>query len=245
MVTEPLTRFQRAVDGNQNRNMCTFTAVETKDIYHTIEGESFGEFKDRGSKFLAYAFPAEDKAGIEQALGQVRKLHPKARHHCYGYRLGLDKNNFRANDDGEPSGTAGRPILGQIDSAGLTNTIVIVVRYFGGTLLGASGLINAYKKSAAEALSQATVVERIVEEKYTLHFDYSHMSKVMNAISKPPFRMMEQRFTETAELDIAIRRTLVDDALVQLKAQVAEVYLEEVPDLKEIPGFKIAHVGTI
>ena len=180
--------------------MCTFTAVETKDTYKTIAKDSFGEFKDRGSKFLAYAFPAEDKTEVESALAQVRKLHPKARHHCYAYRLGLDKNNFRANDDGEPSGTAGRPILGQIDSAGLTNTIVIVVRYFGGTLLGASGLINAYKKSTAEALGQAQVVEKIVEEKFTLYFDYAHMSKVMNAISKPPFRIVEQRFTETAEL---------------------------------------------
>lgn len=225
--------------------MCTFTPVETKDTYKTIAKDSFGEFKDRGSKFLAYAFPAEDKTELESALAQVRKLHPKARHHCYAYRLGLDKNNFRANDDGEPSGTAGRPILGQIDSAGLTNTIVIVVRYFGGTLLGASGLINAYKKSTAEALGQAQVVEKIVEEKFTLYFDYAHMSKVMNAISKPPFRIVEQRFTETAELDIALRKTLVDDALVQLKAQVAEVYLEEVADLKEIPGFKIEHRGTI
>ena len=225
--------------------MCTFTAVEMKDTYNTIAAESYGEFKDRGSKFLAYAFPVEDKAGIEDALQQVRKIHLKARHHCYAYRLGLDKNNYRANDDGEPSGTAGRPILGQIDSAGLTNTIVIVVRYFGGTLLGASGLINAYKKSAAEALEQAEIIEKIVEEKYTLYFDYGHMSKVMNAVSKDPFRIVEQRFTETAELDVALRRTQVDEAITQLKAQVAEVYLEEVPELEEIAGFKIEHRGTI
>ena len=219
--------------------------MEITDTYQTLAAPSEGEFKDRGSKFLAYAYSVENKQEIEAAQTEVRKLHPKARHHCYAYRLGLDKNNFRANDDGEPSGTAGRPILGQIDSAGITNTIIIVVRYFGGTLLGATGLINAYRKSAAEALATATVVERIVEEKYTLHFDYSHMSKVMNAISQPPFRMLEQRFTETAELDIAIRRTLVDDALVQLKAQVAEVYLEEVAELEEIEGFKIEHGGTV
>lgn len=219
--------------------------MKNKDTYHTIAKDSFGEFKDRGSKFLAYAYPAEDKTAVEEALAQVRKLHPKARHHCYAYRLGLDKNNFRANDDGEPSGTAGRPILGQIDSAGLTNTIVIVVRYFGGTLLGASGLINAYKKSTAEALSQAEVIEKIVEEKYTIFFDYGHMSKVMNAVSKPPFRIVEQRFTETAELDVALRRTLVEEAIIQLKAQVAEVYLEEVADLEEIAGFKIEHQGTL
>ena len=219
--------------------------MQEKDTYHTIAAESFGEFKDRGSKFLAYAFPVESKPEIEEAQEKVRKMHPKARHHCYAYRLGLDGNNFRANDDGEPSGTAGRPILGQLDSAGVTNTLVIVVRYFGGTLLGASGLINAYKNSAAEALSAAAIIEKIVEEKYTLSFDYAHMSKVMNAVSKEPFRIVEQRFTESAELDIALRRTLVDDALTQLKAQVAEVYLEEVAGLEEIPGFQITHCGTI
>lgn len=219
--------------------------MQEKDTYHTIAAESFGEFKDRGSKFLAYAFPVESKPEIEEAQEKVRKMHPKARHHCYAYRLGLDGNNFRANDDGEPSGTAGRPILGQLDSAGVTNTLVIVVRYFGGTLLGASGLINAYKNSAAEALAAAAIIEKIVEEKYTLSFDYAHMSKVMNAVSKEPFRIVEQRFTESAELDIALRRTLVDDALTQLKAQVAEVYLEEVPELEEIPGFQITHCGTL
>ncbi|MEL6658210.1 MAG: YigZ family protein [Bacteroidota bacterium] len=219
--------------------------MEIRDTYQTLAGPSEGEFKDRGSKFLAYAYPVESKADIEAAQTTVRKLHPKARHHCYAYRLGLDKNNFRTNDDGEPSGTAGRPILGQLDSAGVTNVIVIVVRYFGGTLLGASGLINAYRKSAAEALAAGSIVEKIVEEKYTLYFDYSHMSKIMNVISKPPFRMLERRFAETAELDVAIRRTLTDDALLQLKAQVAEVYLEEVPELETIEGFEIKHSGTL
>lgn len=219
--------------------------MELIDTYQTLAKESFGEFKDRGSKFLAYAFPVEDKAAITGAMEQVRKAHPKARHHCYAYRLGLDRNNYRANDDGEPSGTAGRPILGQIDSAGLTNVLIIVVRYFGGTLLGASGLINAYKKSAADALVNGQAVEKIVEEKYTLYFDYGHMSKVMNAVSKPPFRILEQRFTESAELDITLRRTLADDALTRLKAQVAEVYLEEVADLEEIAGFKIEHQGKL
>lgn len=219
--------------------------VETKDTFQTLAAPSEGEFKDRGSKFLAYAFPVESKEEIEAAQTQIRKAHPKARHHCYAYRLGLDKNNFRANDDGEPSGTAGRPILGQLDSFGVTNTIVIVVRYFGGTLLGASGLINAYRKSAAEALANGSIVEKIVEEKYTLHFDYGHMSKVMNAVSKPPFRILEQRFTETAELDVALRRTMVDEALEQLKAQVAGVYLEEVATLEKIEGFEIEHIGTL
>lgn len=219
-------------------------AVEHTDTYQTIEGPSFGEFKDRGSKFLAYAFPVEDTDQVQAALLEVRKEHSKARHHCYGYRLGLDQYNYRANDDGEPSGTAGRPILGQIDSAELTNTLVVVVRYFGGTLLGASGLINAYKKSASEALANSVKVEKLVEDIYTLRFDYAHMSKVMNAVSKPPFQVIEQRFTITAELDVSVRQSLAEEALKQLKAQVAEVYLEQVDDLEEIEGFELEYAYT-
>ncbi len=218
--------------------------MEHTDTYQTLEGPSFGEFKDRGSKFLAYAFPVEDADQVQAALLEVRKEHPKARHYCYGYRLGLDQYNYRANDDGEPSGTAGRPILAQIDSAGLTYTLVVVVRYFGGTLLGASGLINAYKKSAAEALEAGEKIEKTVEDVYTLRFDYAHLSKVMNAVSNPPFQVVEQRFTITAELDVAVRQSLVEDALKQLKAQVAEVYLEEVDGLEEIEGFDLEHAYT-
>lgn len=211
----------------------------TTDTYQTIARPAEGEFKDRGSKFLAYAFPVTTTEEVQDCLLEVRKLHPKARHHCYAYRLGRDQYNFRANDDGEPSGTAGRPILGQIDSAGVTNTLVVVVRYFGGTLLGASGLINAYKKSTAEALAAAEVTEQIVVDVYTLLFNYEHMSNVMNVVSNPPFEIIEQRFTESAELDVAIRQSLVDDALAQLKARVADVYLEEVAALEEIDGFEL------
>ena len=211
--------------------------MEMKDSYQTIAGRSQGEFRDRGSKFLAYAFPVYSVEECQEALNVVRAEHPKARHHCYAYRLGMDLNNFRANDDGEPSGTAGRPILGRIDSANLTNTIVIVVRYFGGTLLGASGLINAYKTSAEAALETAEKITRIVEDVFTLQFDYAHMSKVMNAISKLPMEVVEQRFDTTAELDVAIRQSEVEQTIRQLKAKVAEVYLEEVDELEEIPGF--------
>lgn len=218
--------------------------MDNKDTYQTLAAPAYGEFKDRGSKFLAYAFSVNDTEEIEAALLEVRKEHPKARHHCYAYRLGMDQYNYRANDDGEPSGTAGRPILGQIDSAGLTNVLVVVVRYFGGTLLGASGLINAYKKSTAVALQEGTVLEKTVEEVYTLRFDYAHMSKVMNAVSKPPFQVVEQRFSTTAELDVAVRQSLQEEALRQLKAQVAEVYLEEVEALEEIEGFELEHVYT-
>jgi uncharacterized YigZ family protein len=226
-------------------NFSNFVEVEKqKDTYQSLTAPSFGEFKDRGSKFLAYAFPVADTDEIQAAQAEVRKAHAKARHHCYAYRLGMDQYNYRANDDGEPSGTAGRPILGQIDSAGLTNTLVIVVRYFGGTLLGASGLINAYKKSTTLALAAGEIVEKIVEEVYTIYFDYAHMSNVMNAVSKPPFSVIAQRFTTTAELEVAVRQSEAEAALRQLKAQVAEVYLEEVEELESIEGFRLEHAYT-
>ncbi|MEM1217069.1 MAG: YigZ family protein [Bacteroidota bacterium] len=209
------------------------------DTFQTLAGPAEGFFKDRGSKFYAYAYSVASTTEVQARQEEVRKLHPKARHHCYAYRLGLDQYNFRANDDGEPSGTAGKPILGQIDSFGLTNTFIVVVRYFGGTLLGASGLINAYRKSAADALQRAVLKTVIVEDHFTLQFDYQHLSKVMNTVSKPPFRIVEQRFELTAELDIAIQRSLVTEALDRLKAAVADVYLEEVKDLERIDGFAI------
>ncbi|MDV7398872.1 YigZ family protein, partial [Arthrospira platensis SPKY1] len=134
--------------------------------YKTLASSSTGEFKDRGSKFIAYAYPVADEEEAMEKVAELRKEHFKARHHCFAWRFGVDGLRFRANDDGEPSGTAGRPILGQIDSFELTNVVVIVVRYFGGTLLGASGLIQAYRESAAEALRQATIEERILQAIY-------------------------------------------------------------------------------
>ena len=127
----------------------------TPDFYNTIEKPATAEFKDRGSKFLAYVYPVQLIEEFKIRLADLKKEHPKAVHHCFAYRLGTDKNNFRVSDDGEPSGTAGRPILGQIDSKELTNVVIIVVRYFGGTLLGVPGLINAYKTSASMVLQTA------------------------------------------------------------------------------------------
>src|SRR3982751_2639344 len=134
--------------------------MSEKDFYNTITQSSTAEFKDRGSKFIAYAFPVGTADDFKKQLQLLKKEHPKAAHHCFAYRIGSDGNNFRISDDGEPSGTAGRPILGQIDSKGLTNVLVIVVRYFGGTLLGVPGLIKAYKTATAIALQQTLVVQR-------------------------------------------------------------------------------------
>jgi uncharacterized YigZ family protein len=215
-----------------------------KDTYQTISGMASGEFRDRGSKFIAYAYPAYNEEEWKAALEEVRKLHPKARHHCYAYRLGLDQNNFRANDDGEPSGTAGRPILDQIDSFGLTYVIVIVIRYFGGTLLGTSGLINAYRESTAAALQEANIIECTVEEIYRLSFDYSLMGNVMSSIEHLQLNMIGQNFDTSATVDLAIRRSEVAPTLLRLKAAIGNLYLEEVNEETEVEGLGIEWVET-
>lgn len=214
------------------------------DIYQMIAEEAYGEFKDRGSKFQAYAYPVFTEKDWQDCLLEVKKMHPKARHHCYAYRLGMGKINYRANDDGEPSGTAGRPILGQIDSFGLTNTFIVVVRYFGGTLLGASGLINAYKTAAAAALQKADIVEKTIEDVYCFTFDYALMSKVMNAIKKEDLEMVKQDFQEIGKVDVAIRKSEVETTLERMKAVIAEVHLEEVAQLETIEGLNIDFLYT-
>jgi uncharacterized YigZ family protein len=215
-----------------------------KDTYLRISGMASGEFRDRGSKFIAYAYPAYTEKEWKAALEEVRKLHPKARHHCYAYRLGLDQNNFRANDDGEPSGTAGRPILGQIDSFGLTYVIVIVIRYFGGTLLGTSGLINAYRESTAAALQEANIIERTVEEIYRLSFDYGLMGNVMSSIEHLQLNMIGQNFDTSATVDLAIRRSEAAPTLLRLKAAIGNLYLEEVDEETEVEGLGIEWLET-
>jgi len=130
------------------------------EFYYTIERTTTAEFKDRGSKFIAFTFPLQTVDDFKKSLELIKKEHPKATHHCFAYRIGLDNNTYRVSDDGEPSGTAGKPILGQIDSKKLTNILVVVVRYFGGTLLGVPGLINAYKSAASLALQVTPVVQK-------------------------------------------------------------------------------------
>jgi uncharacterized YigZ family protein len=158
--------------------------MQQKEFYNTIGQPTVAEFKDRGSRFLAYAFPIKETEDFKTNLQQLKKDHPKAVHHCFAYRIGLDGNNFRVSDDGEPSGTAGKPILGQIDSKELTNTLVVVVRYFGGTLLGVPGLINAYKSATSMALQLTPVIAKAVEVNYMLQFDYTRMNDIMILVKK-------------------------------------------------------------
>jgi uncharacterized YigZ family protein len=159
-----------------------FKFMASPDTYRTIKSVSRGLFKEKGSKFISIAFPVRNEDEIKKLLDETRKEYHDARHHCYAYTLGKDGSDWRANDDGEPSGTGGKPILGQIKSFRVTNVLIIVPRYFGGTLLGTSGLINAYKTAAESALSNAEIIDHIIKQKCDLTFPYQAMNEVMKII---------------------------------------------------------------
>lgn len=180
-----------------------------EDTYKTIEGPSEGLFKDKGSKFIAYAYPLRSEEDYKTFLGEVKALHPKARHHCWAYRLTPDRTVFRANDDGEPSGSAGRPILNVLLSMDVTNVFVVVVRYFGGTLLGVPGLINAYKTATKEALDAATIIERTVNDIYEVAFDYLLMNDVMRVVKEENLQVLNQTFDNQCKLEFELRQNQV------------------------------------
>lgn len=180
------------------------------DTYKTIAAPSEGIFKDRGSKFIAYAFPVTNEEAVKNHLAELRKEHFSARHHCYAFRLGPDKQHFRANDDGEPSGTAGKPILGQIQSNDLTNVLIVVVRYFGGTLLGVSGLIAAYRGAAADAIAKASIIEKQVKEVYELNFPYDAMNSVMKILKDENLEQWSQDFQLACTLRFSVRKNDAD-----------------------------------
>jgi len=186
--------------------------------YYTIEQPSMAEFKDRGSKFFAFAYPAKDIDSCKKILAQLKKEHGKAVHHCLAYRLGVDGSTFRVSDDGEPAGSAGRPILGQIDSKGLTNVLVVVVRYFGGTLLGIPGLINAYKTSTALALQLSPIIKKPIEIAYELNFDYHQMNEVMLLVKQYNCSVVEQTAQLFIQLQIGIPKNRLDEVLEKLGA---------------------------
>lgn len=189
----------------------------TADFFLTIQQPSIAEFKDRGSRFIAYSFPIESTEDFKQNLLQLKKEHPKAVHHCFAYRLGIDKNNFRVSDDGEPQGSAGKPILNQIDSKQLTNILVVVVRYFGGTLLGVPGLINAYKTATTLALQTTPIVQKAIEINYELHFDYTRMNDVMMIIKQCNCSIIQQENQLFCLLKIGIPKNRLQEVLFRLK----------------------------
>ncbi|MGZ2368504.1 IMPACT family protein [Ancylomarina sp. YFZ004] len=180
------------------------------DSYKTIQNTSEGIYKEKGSKFITYAFPVTCEEEIKEEIDKLRKKYYDARHHCYAYMLGADKKNFRANDDGEPSSTAGKPILGQILSSDLTNILIVVVRYFGGTKLGVSGLIHAYKAAAIDAISNAEIIEKTVNDIYDIHFDYLVMNDVMRIIKEEQPLQIDQDFNLTCRITLSIRQSEVE-----------------------------------
>jgi uncharacterized YigZ family protein len=182
---------------------------EQNDAYQTIAKPTEGEFRDRGSKFIAYAYEVNTEEEVKERLAEVKSIHPKARHHCYGYQLGLEDDRYRANDDGEPNGSAGLPILNTIKSFEVTDTLVIVVRYFGGTLLGVSGLINAYKNATDEALRNAKIIEKTVNKLIHIRFKYPQMNDVMQFIKTHDIIIKEQTYDTKSGLILDIRLSLI------------------------------------
>ena len=190
--------------------------MKAAEYYYTIDRAGSEEFKDRGSKFIAYACPVDSADAFKKQLQQLKKEHPKAVHHCFAYRLGLTGDNFRMSDDGEPSGTAGKPILGQIDSRNLTNTAIIVVRYFGGTLLGVPGLINAYKTSAALVLQTLPIVQRQIEVTYSVHFDYTQVNDIMQVLKQANCSILQQDLQLFSVIKAGIPANRLDEVLHRL-----------------------------
>lgn len=185
--------------------------------YYTIEKPSIAEYKERGSKFIAYAYPLKTQEEFKKYLQLLKKEHPKAVHHCFAFRLGLDGNNFRVSDDGEPVGTAGKPILGQIDSRQIINVLVVVVRYFGGTLLGVPGLINAYKTCTALALQLTPVIQKQVMVNYLLQFDYTRMNDIMLIVRQFGCEIIKQESQLFYVMEIGIPKARVNEVEFKMK----------------------------
>ncbi len=191
------------------------------DSYRTIKMPNEGIFKDRGSKFLSFAYPVTNETEIKLILSNLKKLHPSANHHCFAYRLGADKAAFRVQDDGEPSGSAGRPIYNQIQSADLTNILVVVIRYFGGTLLGITGLINAYKTASAEVIKSSEIIIKTVNDVYSIRFNVEEINTLMRIFKELEVSIILQEFTEDYYIEFEIRKSSInklEDAIKHLQS---------------------------
>jgi uncharacterized YigZ family protein len=186
------------------------------DIYKTIKSPSEGIYKEKGSRFISFAFPVSDQEEIKPIIDSIRKEHHEARHHCFAYMIGHERNIWRVNDDGEPSGTAGRPILGQINSYGLTNILIVVSRYFGGTLLGVSGLINAYRTAASSAIQNAELLEKTLQEYYEITYPYISMNDVMRILKEENVGQSQQTFDLECRILLNFRVTLKERVLSRL-----------------------------
>lgn len=194
------------------------------DIYKTITKPAEGYLTEKKSKFLSFIYSVDSVDEAMELIEEYRKKYYNARHVCWAYMIGPDREEFRFNDDGEPSGTAGKPILGQINSFELTNVLILVVRYFGGTLLGTGGLIRAYKEAAANAISNAKIVEKTVDEMINIHFDYTLLNDVMRVLKQFESATWTQDFTESCRMTLTIRKSISD----QLREILSSIYGVEV-----------------
>ena len=177
------------------------------DSYFTINKPAQGSYRDKGSKFLSHAYPVQNENEIKEKLQELKKEHPSARHHCYAWRLGVDGAAYRANDDGEPSGTAGKPILNQLLSSQLTNVLIVVVRYFGGTLLGVAGLIQAYKLAAADAIINSDIAEKFVLFEYALHFEAEDTGPVMKLLNEEEAKIIGTGYDKENTITFMIKKS--------------------------------------
>jgi len=182
----------------------------SSDVYKSIAAVSQGLYKDNGSKFISFAYPVETEEEIKSIITQIKREYFDARHHCYAYRLGYTGDNWRINDDGEPSSTAGRPILGQILSNELSDILIVVVRYFGGIKLGVPGLIKAYKSATSDAIVNSDIVEKIAGEHYTVSFDYLQMNDVMKTLKDLNITPLSQQFDLQCSVDVKVRLTQIE-----------------------------------
>ncbi len=198
----------------------------TEDTYRTIQSESKGVFKDKGSKFLAFAYRVNNEDEIKQHIQLLKKNYHDARHHCYAYRIGSKNPVYRMNDDGEPSGTAGKQIYGQILSYGLTNILIVVVRYFGGTLLGTSGLINAYRNAAKDCLEKASTIDEVLMKKLSLRFTYDQMNSVLRLLKEESAIIDKQNFEADCIIEFRIRE-LKKDRLTKRLSLLSNVMISE------------------
>ncbi len=187
------------------------------DTYKTVASDARGLFKDRGSRFIAVVIPVSRQEEIKEKLEELRKEYHDARHHCYAWVLGPDRQSWRANDDGEPSGTAGRPILGQINSRELTDILIVVIRYFGGTLLGVSGLINAYRSAAEDALSNARIIEKTVMQTYLVKFPYLAMNDVMRVLKEEECSQAAHSYGNDCSVEISVRSSAAERITERLR----------------------------
>jgi uncharacterized YigZ family protein len=201
--------------------------MEVNDLYKTVEQPAEGIFRDKGSKFIAYIYPFSAEAEIKPILQKLKAEHPKARHHCWAYRLGMDTGNYRINDDGEPAGTAGRPILNSLFSAELTNVFVVVVRYFGGTLLGVPGLINAYKSATIDVIANSKIVEKTENTVFSVRCDYLQLNQVMHIIKETALVVKSQSFDLECSFLLEVRKATADILLAKL-SQVEQIQIDRV-----------------